>query len=536
MSSVSWLVGSMAVARGRVPPHLGGRVEDICSRLAPGRCVFAWYVDDKVWHEVYPVWPVDESVWIILTPDDDLYAAHMDGSDTDDGVLGISELNLDSSIPGVVHKQTHRFKQYPSSRTFGQLLLDGRKLVGQTRGACGIEVVPDVVIDPEGVQREVEDFLARVPSAPLRRRLRKKGPVAGSQVVAYDDSQRVDTAIVLAPGVAAAAEAPDGFLWVTAEAIGGRRIGQEMTVDMGTDVCLGSRVLMCRRGDEWIKCNSVAVADAPSFREERLREIKGQGGDEVSGDVLRGRLGREVLPSEDATPRVVKDAAVEDFRTLWVDYDDQCDRWKEWERVCQESTVQAPADLPLHGPGSMLFLIKKMERQGGDPRRWLQEWIREKRMESTDRAVHELRELCDIIFYAGTYYCLNMGGLACSEVAGRRINAIFDAYSNPNKVNWGMANFYTGRETADDTVDPAFRSWADRQAKEETDIVVGRAKALELRGGQAPVGLLAALGTVSDSAASGALSGGGKPGGKGGGKQDTPKGGRGQGLAAAVPT
>jgi hypothetical protein len=71
------------------------------------------------------------------------------------------------------------------------------------------------------------------------------------------------------------------------------------------------------------------------------------------------------------------------------------------------------------------------------------------------------------------------------EVASRRINSIVDAYTNPNKVNWGMAKYYSGRETSDEVVDPQFRSWANRKAKEESELIVGRAKANELRGGPA---------------------------------------------------
>ena len=72
-----------------------------------------------------------------------------------------------------------------------------------------------------------------------------------------------------------------------------------------------------------------------------------------------------------------------------------------------------------------------MERQGGDPKQWLDKWLREKKLESNDRVAHELRCLTDVLYLAGSVDQLNMGGLCCIESLCRRIAAIVEAYAMP---------------------------------------------------------------------------------------------------------
>ena len=52
-----------------------------------------------------------------------------------------------------------------------------------------------------------------------------------------------------------------------------------------------------------------------------------------------------------------------------------------------------------------------MERQGGDPRLWLDKWLREKHLADSDRVAHELRRLADVLHMARVVDQLNVGGL-----------------------------------------------------------------------------------------------------------------------------
>ena len=67
-------------------------------------------------------------------------------------------------------------------------------------------------------------------------------------------------------------------------------------------------------------------------------------------------------------------------------------------------------------------------------------WQREKKLESADRVIHEMKVLTDTLYYAGAYDCLNLGALISIEIVCRRIQTIVDAYSNPARPNWERAD------------------------------------------------------------------------------------------------
>eukprot|EP00974_Lingulodinium_polyedra_P037488 3595860-Lingulodinium_polyedra.AAC.1 len=71
--------------------------------------------------------------------------------------------------------------------------------------------------------------------------------------------------------------------------------------------------------------------------------------------------------------------------------------------VCSESTEEAWKDAPLEGPISLLHTLKAMLRSGGDPRRWLAEFCRDRKIEKSDRVYHELVVLTDVLYFGGTF-------------------------------------------------------------------------------------------------------------------------------------
>ena len=184
--------------------------------------------------------------------------------------------------------------------------------------------------------------------------------------------------------------------------------------------------------------------------------------------------------------------STDEVRTLWIDIDDQEERFKEWRKVCAESTDERFVDWPLEGPSTALFWCKHAQRFGGNPRLWLAEFIRAKKLETTDRSVHELTLLCDVMWYAGTYDQLNVGGLAALEAIVRRINTITDAHAVAGgKPNWSRAKYFSGSSSIDDGVCPAMRTHIARKQREEKDHS-GRGPADTSGGGQgdgAEVGL-----------------------------------------------
>ena len=180
--------------------------------------------------------------------------------------------------------------------------------------------------------------------------------------------------------------------------------------------------------------------------------------------------------------RVPGDGAVDDLRTLWVGWDRHGERFKAWRDVVAESTEEELDAKRIEGASTALHMCKAMERQGGDPRMWLERWLREKRVESSDRVSHELRCLTDSLVLAGTVDQLNMGGLHCLETLCRRIAAIVEAYATPGKPSWEHARFYSGVASAEEVVAPSLRSQVVRRLKDEADLHSARSRALQ-RGG-----------------------------------------------------
>ena len=103
-------------------------------------------------------------------------------------------------------------------------------------------------------------------------------------------------------------------------------------------------------------------------------------------------------------------------------------------------------------------MAKAMQRAGGHPQFWLEKFLRGKRIESHDRAAHELRCLCEILWAAGCVGQLSIGALICIESACRKAAVIVEAYSVPNRPNWSMARFYRGSDNADEVIAPSQRA------------------------------------------------------------------------------
>ena len=70
---------------------------------------------------------------------------------------------------------------------------------------------------------------------------------------------------------------------------------------------------------------------------------------------------------------------------------------------------------------------------------WLAQWLRDKRLESTDRVAHELWVLVETLETAG-----ELGELAALEIVARRVQLITEACAKLQKPNWDTSKFFSG--------------------------------------------------------------------------------------------
>ena len=113
----------------------------------------------------------------------------------------------------------------------------------------------------------------------------------------------------------------------------------------------------------------------------------------------------------------------------------------------QEAVAHSFSDWPCQGPQSTIHMAKHMAKPGGDPKSWMQIWMRRRNLAESDRVVHELKTLVDVLYLGGTYDQLNLGSLASFEAVGRRLQAIVEAFSNSSgsTPDWSHARLYTGK-------------------------------------------------------------------------------------------
>ncbi len=130
----------------------------------------------------------------------------------------------------------------------------------------------------------------------------------------------------------------------------------------------------------------------------------------------------------------------------------------------------------------MMWLVKYWAKQGCTPTQWLDRHLHSENYSLTDRSVHELRALAEIMDSAGSYDQLNLAALASFELVARRWQLILAAHArNPASPDYEGAEHYEGLEKRRFGIAPAMTEHVARRMKEEADIEKQRNKAREAR-------------------------------------------------------
>ena len=426
--------------------------------LLPGQTLAVFYSDDVVWHERLLLWQLKPGFWFILTPDQDLYAEDLRIAGGDG--------------PSKVKIKGHDFRYWSrvggTAYRFAAPISDDQKLKGYIRQAFqeGLQDPdfdrswrPENVVDCQGVLQPCQDFLRDLDNSAPRRRITGKGGV-------LQPAGQLPAGVVVKPIEVAG----DDKIWLAMERIDSIQYGDTVDVNPDSDIMIGERTGLVKTKSGWAKVELVDIASSPEFLQSRkpghvkpdapAAASSGEAGEESSGDA----------------------------RTLFVDFDEQNVRYKEWRQVVQECVDYNYEDWPHSGPATVHHLLKHFLKYGGDPKQWLELWCRQKGIADQDRVKHELRCLMEVFQLAGTYDQLNLPVLASMETVARRVQCIVDAYavggaSNPD---WGNAKLFTGYVGPDDLVMPQLKTWAARKGKEEVELYQARNRMKELRKATSP--------------------------------------------------
>ena len=475
------------------PRRTGDEVEEL-RKCLPGQSVAVYYSDDTYWHERVLLWKDVGDSWYIVTPDDDVYCEDL-SLESDEGPSRMKIKGFHFDYWGNLRAPVYRFKAPLEDEEL-------KTHLGTALADLGPKVFESDAWRPRGIQRKDKTvvsataFLGRLL---VPRRVTRPGGTRLEEDASPEESPKQEVV----------KEAPEGFVWLVDEVAGKHIVGDEVDPTRFRSIRLSDEDGVIYNGHIWVRIKMYEVTKAPERVESRKADIRARLGD---GD-LKISLAEEAKGSEE-TPHA------EDARTLFVDYDDQNERYKDWRKVVNEMTEYNFRDWPLDGPLSTLHLSKHMLRNGGDPRLWLQVWARHKGIAETDRVMFELRTLIEILHLGGVYDQLNMASLSSFESAARRIQSIVDAYASGSSgaPDWGAARIISGYKGPDDAVSPTLRSWAAKKGKEEVELAQARTKIRE-----AKKGLLGIEEAAATAVADGVLPSGAGP-------KPKAKKGRGKGL------
>ena len=141
---------------------------------------------------------------------------------------------------------------------------------------------------------------------------------------------------------------------------------------------------------------------------------------------------------------------VDDARTLYAAYDSHGERHRRWRKAVKEPMSEHYQRYPIEWPLSCLAVCTHFERHGGTPRMWLAQWLRDKRLESTNCVARDLRVLLEVLQKAWSHDQLSFGGVTALEV-------VTEAHAKPQKPNGDTPKISSRIGGAGDAVIPGLR-------------------------------------------------------------------------------
>ena len=338
--------------------------------LKPGSRVLLWYADDSVWHEALVGLVLGGEEIVMYTPDKDLYVEAV-GCKGDYGPVKLRGLLPNGNLPRNLRAPAYRFCEKVTDEMIRQVFRDALALAdGEGRHYTMPTQAMNQAFEAVSLDALFGGKFLRTRLPRGRGREEVPGRHEGGSPV---------------PKNAKVVERD--YVWVSAEPLGGLILGQEVSLNAETDVQCGPRHAMALRRSEWVKVEMIQIGEAADYASKR-RTLFGHAATPGSGECPPGPTGAAL---ETKVAKVAQDEEDKEVRTLWVDYDEHGERFKRWRDVCCESYAPTFGEKPLEGPCTALHTIKHTERHGGDPRLWLQLWMRSRHIESGDRTYHEMK-------------------------------------------------------------------------------------------------------------------------------------------------
>lgn len=264
--------------------------------------------------------------------------------------------------------------------------------------------------------------------------------------------------------IAAPVQAAGQVVWVLAEHVKGKKVGDRVNPPPGHPVDGDLGLMQIEDGDGDTKprlIHRMRVEDVPDWCDSRIaaaRATEGaEGNDRYAGD---------------------------DVRTMEVRYGVS----GEWQRGFKESVAEMTQvefdDFPLE-PRTALPYIKAVASIAESAFGQHLNWVAQSRIPEGDRSVHENEVLSRALDLAVTYDCLQVSNLASFELLIRRKQLIAEAHSyNPSAPSYEGADHFMGTSfrPGGAIVVPELSEHVAKKMHQESQILKEKRKAAEYKG------------------------------------------------------
>ncbi|CAK0882062.1 unnamed protein product, partial [Prorocentrum cordatum] len=405
------------------------------------------YDGDIMDHGRVVVWPsrrvedgelVDPRLYWVLSPDGDLWEELLSGASPADGPSG-GERIANGGAPPADGRTLYSFRERPSLARLVELA-DECRLAMEARGQVAADGPAQVELASGRLLDGGDVFPRAAPARPSHR-------LRGKQALPVADGGVGDALADAATG--SPTPPPEGHVWALAEPV------PDLGIGAGVDA------LWLRRGRA-LRLELMPRGDVAGWRSRRVAELSrllevaapvaAPGSPPPDGALeTAAASGAEGSPGPDGVPSAVAlaDAASDDTRTLWVEWDDQGERYKEFRKAVNESLSYEWGHQRLEGGLACLHTCKMMHRTAGTPRAWLEKFLRDKNIAPTDRVAHELRPLVEALEEAGCFDQVNLGGLACLEADELMAPSLRNHVSRRAKEDWEVEQSMKKAEAVD---------------------------------------------------------------------------------------
>eukprot|EP00435_Cladocopium_sp_Y103_P076176 s26_g80.t1 len=265
--------------------------------------------------------------------------------------------------------------------------------------------------------------------------------------------------------VAPVAAAPDaGLVWVLAEMVDGRKIGEPVDPPANPPT-LDDFALMSMTDDKGkarpVLIRRIAPSDVAAFCEERIKLARSS--EAAEGDDIY---------------------AAEDVRTMEISYNANGERQKNFKEAVGEMAQVAFEDFPLE-PRTCLEYLRAVGQISESCYGQHLAWVQQAKIPESNRAIHEDEILARILDTCISYDCLNASNLACMELVVRRRQLIAQAHSlNPAAPTYEGADLFLGNQyrAGGGICVPALKEYVSKGLHAEAQILKERRKLAEARG------------------------------------------------------